>query len=82
MREALRRLRERGAAGCVLLGEPGFYGRFGFQADPHLVLPGVAPEYFQALSFGSSRPHGVVSYHEAFDAEEKKTPRCDPRRSS
>jgi putative acetyltransferase len=70
MREALRRLRERGAAGCVLLGEPGYYGRFGFRADPNLVLPNVPPEYFQVICFGGSRPHGLVSYHEAFNAQE------------
>lgn len=67
-REALRILREQGAAGCVLLGEPEFYGRFGFRVDPHLVLPNVPPGYFQSISFDSSRPHGTVSYHEAFDA--------------
>ena len=66
MREALRTLQEKGAAGCVVLGEPAYYGRFGFLADPGLVFPGVAPEYFQALSFGSSKPRGVVSYHAAF----------------
>jgi putative acetyltransferase len=69
MREALRILREQGAAGCVLLGEPEFYGRFGFRADPTLILPDVPAEYFQAISFDSSRPHGVVSYHGAFDAK-------------
>jgi putative acetyltransferase len=67
MREALRILREKDAAGCVVLGEPAYYGRFGFLADPALVFPGVPPEYFQALSFGSSRPRGLVSYHAAFD---------------
>jgi putative acetyltransferase len=68
MREALRILREQGAAGCVLLGEPEFYSRFGFRADPTLILPDVPAEYFQAISFDSSRPHGVVSYHAAFNA--------------
>jgi putative acetyltransferase len=68
MRETLRILREQGAAGCVVLGEPEYYGRFGFRVDPHLVLPDVPPEYFQALSFDSSRPRGTVSYQEAFDA--------------
>jgi putative acetyltransferase len=69
VREALRILRERGAAGCVVVGEPGYYSRFGFQADPNLVFPDVPPEYFQSISFGSSRPRGVVSYHEAFNAQ-------------
>jgi putative acetyltransferase len=69
MREALRILPEHGAAGCVLLGEPRYYRRFGFQVDPNLILPDVPPEYFQAISFGSSRPHGMVSYDGAFDAQ-------------
>ena len=67
MREALRVLREQGAAGCVLLGEPAYYSRFGFQVDLNLSLPGVPPEYFQFVSFGVSRPRGIVSYHSAFD---------------
>jgi putative acetyltransferase len=70
MREALRVLREQGAAGCVLLGEPQYYGRFGFQVDPNLILPDVPPGYFQAMSFDSSRPRGTVSYHEAFNARD------------
>jgi len=68
MREALHVLRQKGGAGCVVLGEPEYYGRFGFLADPALVLPGVPPEYFQALPFGASRPRGRVSYHAAFNA--------------
>ena len=64
--EALRLLRERGAAGCVLLGEPRYYNRFGFRIDPNPKLPGVPSEYFQAISFEDLRPRGVVSYHAAF----------------
>jgi putative acetyltransferase len=68
IREALRILREQGAAGCVLLGEPEYYRRFGFQVDPNLVLPNVPPECFQVISFESPRPCGTVAYHEAFNA--------------
>jgi putative acetyltransferase len=70
MHGALRILRERSAAGCVLLGEPEYYSRFGFQADPNLILPEVPAEYFLAIALDSSRPHGTVSYHEAFKARE------------
>lgn len=70
VREALRALRESRAAGCVVLGEPEYYGRFGFEVDPNLVLPGIPPEYFQTLWFHSPRPRGTVSYHEAFDTRE------------
>lgn len=68
--EALRTLRAQGAAGCVLLGEPEYYRRFGFQADPNLTLPDVPPESFQATSLDSSRPRGTVSYSKAFNARD------------
>lgn len=66
VREALRRLREGGAAGCVLLGDPAYYRRFGFRVEPDLILPDVPSEYFQALSWQSPPPRGTVSYHDAF----------------
>lgn len=63
---ALQRLRERGAAGCVVLGDPAYYGRFGFRAHDGLVLPDVPPRYFQALAFGGAIPAATVAYHRAF----------------
>ena len=66
MERALTELRTLGAAGCVVLGEPGFYSRFGFNAEPLLALPGVPAEYFQAISFDGSLPSGAVSYHDSF----------------
>lgn len=68
MRAAIRSLRMRGAAGCVLVGNPSYYSRFGFKPEPGLVLPDVPPEYFQALPLGPSLPHGVVAFHQAFGA--------------
>lgn len=68
MNAALQTLRSHGARGCVVLGDPAYYARFGFAADPALVLPGVRPENFQAIRFDASRPSGVVTYHSAFDA--------------
>lgn len=70
VKAALAELRRLGAAGCVVLGDPGYYGRFGFKACPGLELPGVPPEYFQALAFSGDLPTGTVQYHEAFDAVE------------
>lgn len=68
MKQALAELRGLGASGCVVLGDPNYYARFGFRVEPSLALPGVPPEYFQALAFDGSLPAGVVSYHEAFAA--------------
>jgi putative acetyltransferase len=68
MHAALADLRRLGAAGCVLLGDPAYYGRFGFAARPGLVLDGVPPEYFQALAFDDGYPAGSVQYHDAFNA--------------
>ena len=64
----LSRLRAQGAAGCVVLGDPAYYARFGFRAWPQLRLPGVPAEYFQALPFGDDIPVGDVAYAPAFDA--------------
>lgn len=66
VRYALDALRARGAAGCVLLGDPAYYARFGFAVEPKLVLPDVPPEYFQVLRFDSTLPSGTIRYHEAF----------------
>lgn len=68
MREGIARLRAQGAAGCVLVGEPGYYGRFGFRACPEFTLDGVPPQYFQALAFGPGAAGGVVVFHPAFGA--------------
>lgn len=69
IRAALDNLRASGASGCVVLGEPGYYSRFGFVTNSRLILPGVPPEYFQALSFKNAPPAGTVSYHNAFTAK-------------
>ncbi|CAK7256139.1 putative acetyltransferase [Shinella sp. WSC3-e] len=64
--EGLQRLKALGAAGCVLLGDPGYYGRFGFAADPKLTLDGVPPEYFMRVAFSPVYGGGTVSYHPGF----------------
>jgi putative acetyltransferase len=66
VREGIRRLELRNAAGCVLLGDPAYYGRFGFEAEPALRLDGVPPEYFLRLAFSQVYGDGTVSYHPAF----------------
>ena len=68
MNKALTEIEIKGAAGCVVLGEPDYYGRFGFKAVDGLIFPGVPPEYFQALAFRGATPRGEVTYQEAFNA--------------
>ncbi|MGN7981060.1 GNAT family N-acetyltransferase [Burkholderia sp. 22313] len=63
--DALRRL---GAQGCVVLGDPAYYARFGFVSSGDLVFADALPEYFLALAFDEAapRPSGEVRYHAAF----------------
>lgn len=63
---ALASLRDIGSAGCVVLGEPDYYRRFGFQRFPLIRFEGAPPELFMALPFGSIIPTGAVEYHPAF----------------
>lgn len=73
IREGLARLKAMGAAGCVVLGEPVYYTRFGFAAEPALSYPGVPPEFFMALAF-DERAGGQVSYHDAFYVSANSSP--------
>ncbi|WP_228141603.1 GNAT family N-acetyltransferase [Marinobacter sp. X15-166B] len=66
LRSALADLKALGAAGCVVLGEPGFYSRFGFEVMDGLKFLGAPAEYFQALTFDGRVPQGEVTYHKAF----------------
>lgn len=68
MQAALKQLKAKGAAGCVVLGDPHFYAQFGFQPINNLILEDVPAEYFQALSFDGKFPQGTVTYHAAFSA--------------
>ncbi len=52
----------------MLVGDPAYYGRFGFRNVPDLALKGVPQEYFLTLLFGESRPKGTAKFHEGLDA--------------
>ncbi|MET3819960.1 putative acetyltransferase [Burkholderia sp. PvR073] len=68
VRTGLDALRRRGARGCVVLGDPAYYARFGFVPSGDLVFADAPREYFLALSFDEAapRPSGEVRYHAAF----------------
>ena len=65
----LVRLRQIGAAGCVVLGDPAYYGRFGFHSDRGITCAGPPPENFMALLLSGPTARGDVRYHEAFAAK-------------
>jgi putative acetyltransferase len=64
--EGLERLRQMDAGGCVVLGDPAYYRRFGFAHDAALAYPGPPPEYFQRMILSGPAPQGTVSYALAF----------------
>jgi putative acetyltransferase len=66
VQQGLRSLQQQGAAGCVVLGEPAYYGKFGFRSTPALRLPDAAPGCFLARPFARLLPMGTVHLHPAF----------------
>ena len=71
VRHALELLGERTAvAGCVVLGDPAYYARFGFRAQTGLSFDGAPPAYFQSLplTVAGHTPSAAVSFSPAFDA--------------
>jgi putative acetyltransferase len=62
----LAKIREIGAKGCVLEGNPVYYNRFGFKPCPTLIYADGPAEYFMALTFYDNVPEGKVEYHPAF----------------
>lgn len=67
--EGLSSLKSLGAKGCVLVGEAGYYERFGFRSLPDLVIDGVPQENVLALPFEENKADGVVTFHEGFNAK-------------
>lgn len=65
--EGLDRLRDLDAGGCVLLGDPSYYNRFGFVSVPTVTYRGKPSPYFQRLVLRAPARTGEVSFHPAFD---------------
>ena len=65
--EGLTLLKVADAKGCVLLGDPEYYKRFGFRNDPKMRLRDVPQEYFLTLAFDKEElPDADVIYNPAF----------------
>lgn len=65
----LEELRSRSALGCVLVGDPAFYDRFGFRCLPGVIYPGVPAEVVLCLPLSDKAPAGAILAHEAFSVE-------------
>lgn len=63
----LAELCSRSARGCVLVGDPGYYARFGFEAG-QLTYEGVPDAYVQGLGLADGAPEGVLAYAPGFAA--------------
>ncbi|AIO95681.1 acetyltransferase [Burkholderia pseudomallei] len=70
VRAGLNALRRAGARGCVVLGEPAYYARFGFGPAGDIVFPQAPPDALMALPFGEHAPcpAGELRYHASFYA--------------
>jgi len=68
MKHGLQALRSLGALGCVLVGEPAYYARFGLGSCPELRVEGVPQEYVLGYAWGEAIPSGEVVFHKAFAA--------------
>ncbi|TCJ32294.1 N-acetyltransferase [Parafrankia sp. BMG5.11] len=66
VKEGLQVLTNRGARGCVVLGDPEYYRRFGFTSEHALRYGEVPAEYFQSLVLTGEPVAGEVAYHAGF----------------
>ena len=67
VRAGLSHLHENGAAGCALIGDPVYYGRFGFVSDGGLQYGDLPLHLVQWLAFRGAKPRGRLAFAAAFD---------------
>jgi putative acetyltransferase len=65
----LAQLSDRLATGCILVGNPAYYARFGFRAASHLAPEGEPAEYYQRLALASDAPEISIGFHPLFHGE-------------
>lgn len=68
IRSGIDWLRAQQAAGCVLVGNPAYYGRFGFIPMPQLCPPGEPAQFYQMLPLADTQPASIVAFHPLFYA--------------
>lgn len=65
--EGLRRLRNREARGCALIGDPAIYSRMGFGSDGLLSHLDLDRAVVQHVTFSGPSPRGELRFAPAFD---------------
>ncbi|MSU92339.1 GNAT family N-acetyltransferase [Rhodobacteraceae bacterium 2CG4] len=62
IRAGLDRSQASGARGCVLIGSPAYYRRFGFAADGRVSYRAIPTRNVMWLAFGDHRPAGEMKF--------------------
>jgi putative acetyltransferase len=60
--QGLAELRNKRALGCVLIGDPAYYRRFGFVGDGRLSYRNLPSAIVQWLAFGELTPSGALKF--------------------
>lgn len=66
IRAGLDRLTTMGADGCILVGNPTYYSRFGFAPAPEHAPKDGHEVFFQLLALSDAQPKGIFGFHPAF----------------
>ncbi len=53
----------------MVVGDPDYYKRFGFDNTEAMSEPGVPAQYFMAIRFDGEMPRGTVKFDKAFEVK-------------
>ena len=62
-------LRQRGATGVALIGNPQIYRRYGFESDGLLTYRDLETRLIQRIVFAGEAPQGKLRFADAFEAQ-------------
>lgn len=66
IRKGLEGFKSLRAKGCLLVGDPAYDRRFGFQNPPSLRVAEVPPEFALCQALEGPVPSGLATHHPAF----------------
>lgn len=64
--KGLQEIGELGACGCILVGDPNYYTRFGFENAPELAPLNEPAEYFMIKMIDGAKPDVPIHFHKVF----------------